>query len=98
MGSPSTSEVTVKVAEDTHAFTAEDGTALWFGGYVPVGEDQELLSPDDFETSDPRCSYCRVAGASHYADALQGSNASVDAHARNSRVGAAAGEAMQTAG
>lgn len=73
------SEVTVKVVEDTHPFRAEDGTALWFGGYVPVDEDQERLSPEDFETSDPRCSYCRVAGVSHYADALQSDSASVGA-------------------
>jgi restriction system protein len=79
MASPSTSEVTVKVVEDTHAFTAEDGTALWFGGYVPVDEDEDRLSPEDFETSDPRCSYCRVAGTSHCADALQGGSASVGA-------------------
>ena len=79
MASPSASEVTIKVVEDTHAFTAEDGTALWFGGYVPVDEDEDRLSPDDFETSDARCSHCRVAGVSHYADALQGTHASVGA-------------------
>ena len=77
MARQETSEVTVKVVEDTHAFTADDGTALWYGGYVPVDEDGEFLSPDDFETSDPRCSYCRVSGSSFYADALQSSTAAV---------------------
>ena len=68
---PSTSEITVRVVEDTHLFTAEDGSTLWCGGYAPVDEDGCFLTIAEHRTSDPRCLYCNVAGTSYRQKALQ---------------------------
>jgi hypothetical protein len=68
---PSTSEITVRVVEDTHLFTAEDGSTLWCGGYTPIDKDGFFLTIADHQTSDPRCLYCNVAGTSHRQKALQ---------------------------
>jgi len=68
---PSTSEITVRVVEDTHLFAADDGSTLWCGGYAPVDEDGFFLTIAEHRTSDPRCLYCNVAGTSYRQAALQ---------------------------
>lgn len=67
----STSEITVRVVEDTHLFTAEDGSTLWCSGYTPVDEDGFFLTIAEHRTSDPRCLYCNVVGTSYRPKALQ---------------------------
>ncbi len=79
MGRAATNDATVRVVEESYAFSADDGTELWFGGYAPIDEDGDQLSVDEHRTSDPRCFFCRVAGTSYRREALQGSNLSVGA-------------------
>ena len=59
------------MVEDTHLFTADDGSTLWCGGYTPVDEDGFFCRIAEHRTSDPRCFYCNVAGASYRQKALE---------------------------
>jgi hypothetical protein len=64
-------QITVCVLEDMHTFTSDDGTVLWSGGYAPIDDEGRFLTLAEHETPYPRVLYCRVAGVSYRADALQ---------------------------
>jgi HJR/Mrr/RecB family endonuclease len=66
-GAPRAALLTVRVREDTHTFTGDDGNTIWCGGYAPVEDEGSFQHVDDRCSSDPRCFYCKVAGAQHYA-------------------------------
>jgi hypothetical protein len=66
--------ITVRVVEDTHSYTADDGSAWWSGGYAPVYEDADgenyFLALGEY-LSDTCVLYCKVAGVRHYPEALR---------------------------
>jgi HIRAN domain len=62
--------VEIAVREDTHTFEAQDGRRVWCGGYSPIDEDGRFYTEAEHRTSDPRTFFCRVAGVTHYPQAL----------------------------
>jgi hypothetical protein len=65
------SEITIRVVEDTHTFYGDDASIWWSAGYAPVTDGGHFLALADHATSDPRVLYCAVAGAKHRPAALQ---------------------------
>lgn len=54
----------VLVIENTHEFKADDGALLWQVGFVPIDEDNSILSEAEHVTSHPQCFFSRIAGVS----------------------------------